>query len=354
LTSFRVICKDNEKRLNGIVDRSSDRLKENPREQIGFADIILDESPVFFVAIGRDGKTIRMNTTMLKALEYTPDEVEDVDYLTTFVPEEDREGLMRVFKKIVEHGEQTLNENRVISKTGKVYFIEWHGKPVFGPDGSFDFFVGVGIDITKRKDIEKSLTQSLERLRRSISGIVDAISMTVEIRDPYTAGHQRRVAWLARAIAQEMGLSSEMVEGVRSAGQIHDIGKIAVPAEILTMPRKLTPIEFSIIKTHPEMGYNILKDIDFPYPLADIVLQHHERLDGSGYPKGIKGDEIIIESRILAVADVVEAIASHRPYRPAQGIDIALGEIEINKGILYDEKAVDACIRLFKEKGFNF
>ncbi len=120
------------------------------------------------------------------------------------------------------------------------------------------------------------------------------------------------------------------------------------------MPRKLTPIEFSIIKTHPEMGYNILKDIDFPYPLADIVLQHHERLDGSGYPKGIKGDEIIIESRILAVADVVEAIASHRPYRPAQGIDIALGEIEINKGILYDEKAVDACIRLFKEKGFNF
>jgi HD-GYP domain-containing protein (c-di-GMP phosphodiesterase class II) len=180
-----------------------------------------------------------------------------------------------------------------------------------------------------------------------------AITVTVETRDPYTAGHQRRVADLARAVATEMNLPLDIIEGLRMAASIHDLGKISVPAEILSKPTKLTDIEFMLIKTHSQSGYDILKDIDFPWPLAQIVYQHHERMDGSGYPRNLKGDEIIMEARIIAVADVMEAMASHRPYRPALGIDTALAEIEKNKGTFYDNAVADACLRLFREKGFK-
>jgi len=171
---------------------------------------------------------------------------------------------------------------------------------------------------------------------------------------PYTAGHQRRVSNLARAIAQEMGLSNNTVDNIRMAGIIHDIGKISVPAEILVKPGKITDIEMSLIKVHPQSGYDILKDVELPYPIAESVLQHHERLDGSGYPQGLKADQILLEARIISVADVAEAIASHRPYRPAKGIDVALEEIENNKGILYDEQVVEVCLKLFREGGFKF
>jgi len=173
------------------------------------------------------------------------------------------------------------------------------------------------------------------------------------MRDPYTAGHQRRVAELASAIAKEMRLPKEKIEGIHMAGLIHDIGKIAVPAEILSKPSKLSKMEMDLIKAHSQVGYELLKEIDFPWPVANIVLQHHERLDGVGYPQGLKGDEILLEARILAVADVVEAMASHRPYRPALGLDAALDEIKQGKGKLYEPAAVDACLVLF-EKGFTF
>jgi len=180
------------------------------------------------------------------------------------------------------------------------------------------------------------------------------MALTVETRDPYTAGHQVRVAKLATMIAREMNLSQDQVEGVNMAAEIHDIGKISVPAEILSKPSKLSDIEFQLIKIHPEAGYNIVKDIDFPWPIGTMIVQHHERINGSGYPKGLKGEEILPETRVLSVADVVEAIASHRPYRPAYGIDIAIDEISQNKGILYDPETVDACLRLIKDKGFKF
>jgi putative nucleotidyltransferase with HDIG domain len=179
------------------------------------------------------------------------------------------------------------------------------------------------------------------------------MAVTVETRDPYTAGHQRRVADLARAIAAEMNLKSEQLDSVRMASMIHDIGKISIPSEILTKPTHLTDLEFNLIKTHSDSGYNILKDIEFPWPVANIVLQHHERMDGSGYPQGLKGSDILLEARIIAVADVVEAISSHRPYRPALGIEAALEEIEKNKGILYDNTVTDACLRLFREKSYQ-
>ena len=171
--------------------------------------------------------------------------------------------------------------------------------------------------------------------------------------NPHTSGHQKRVSNLARVIAQEMGLSKDTTDNIRMAGIIHDIGKISVPAEILSKPTKLSNMEFGLIKVHPQIAYDILKGVELPYPIAQTVLQHHERLDGSGYPQGLKGENIILEARILAVADVIEAMASHRPYRPALGIDAALNEIEQNKGALYDTEVVDACLKLFKEKGFQ-
>ncbi len=179
------------------------------------------------------------------------------------------------------------------------------------------------------------------------------MAIVVESRDPYTAGHQRRVADLARSIASEMGLSKDRIEGIRTASSIHDIGKISVPAEILSKPIKLSDAEFSLIKIHSQAGYDILKDIDFPWPVARMILEHHERINGSGYPWGLKGKDLLIESKIIAVADVVEAIASHRPYRPSLGLETALEEISVNRGVLFDNNVVDACIRLFRENGYR-
>ena len=201
-------------------------------------------------------------------------------------------------------------------------------------------------DITDRKN-------SMDQLRKALGGTVQAIAMVVEAKDPYTAGHQRRVADISRAIATEMGLPPDQTEGIRMAGIIHDIGKVSVPAEILSMPRKLTDLEFSLIKTHAQSGYDILKDIEFPWPIARMVLEHHERINGSGYPNGLVGEQILPESRILAVADVVEAMATYRPYRAALGLSAALEEIAKNRGILYDPEVADACLRLFREKGFT-
>ncbi len=223
-----------------------------------------------------------------------------------------------------------------------------------GSDGSTKYLLGVSEDITERKVAEERLKETLEGLRRAISTTIQVLTIAVETRDPYTAGHQRRVTDLARTIAAEMNLPPEQREGIRLAGSIHDIGKISIPAEILSKPTKLTPTEMSLIRLHAEHGYAILKDVGSPWPLAEIVYGHHERMDGSGYPRGLKGDEIIMEARILAVADVVESMASHRPYRPALGIDAALDEIEKNKGILYDPQVSEVCIKLFREKGFRF
>ncbi|TES90542.1 MAG: PAS domain S-box protein [Candidatus Cloacimonadota bacterium] len=209
-------------------------------------------------------------------------------------------------------------------------------------------------EITERKRAEEELTQSFTKMRKTLEGIVHAMAIVVEKRDPYTAGHQRRVAELACAIAKEMGFPEEKVEEIRFAGLLHDIGKISVPAEVLSRPGRLTEPEFNMIKTHPELSHDILKTIEFPWPIAQIVLQHHERLDGSGYPSGLKREDILLEAKILAVADVVEAMSSHRPYRPARGIDKALGEVLENRGVLYEPDVVNICVKLFAEKAFSF
>jgi putative nucleotidyltransferase with HDIG domain len=200
----------------------------------------------------------------------------------------------------------------------------------------------------------KELQESMDQLRRAVQTTIQVLVLAVETKDPYTAGHQKRTANLARAMATEMGLPPEQIEGIRMAGVIHDIGKISLPTEILSKPTKLSAIEYSLIKEHARQGYEILKDVQSSWPLAEMVYQHHERMNGSGYPRELKGEEILIEARILAVADVVESMASHRPYRPALGLDAALAEIEKNSGVLYDTNVAETCVRLFRVKGFQF
>ncbi|QTA88427.1 PAS domain-containing protein [Desulfonema magnum] len=210
------------------------------------------------------------------------------------------------------------------------------------------------LNISELRRTKKALQDNLEKLQEVMKDTIEAMALTIEKRDLYTAGHQRHVADLACAIAEEMGLSPERIEGIRMAGIVHDLGKIRVPASILSKPARLTEHEFGIIKDHPQVAYDILKKIDFPWPVAQMVLQHHEKIDGSGYPRGLSDKEILLEAKILTVADVVEAIASHRPYRPALGIEKALEEISQHKGKFYDPQVADACLRLFTEKRFAF
>ncbi|MBU0544722.1 MAG: PAS domain S-box protein, partial [Proteobacteria bacterium] len=245
------------------------------------------------------------------------------------------------------------SEYRLVNKSGEAIWIRSSSRPIIMKNKIIGLR-GIFTDISRNKEAEEQLKMNFQKLKKSMSGIIQAIALTVETRDPYTSGHQIRVAKLAMMIAGEMNFSPDQVEGIKMAAEIHDIGKLSVPAEILSKPSKLSDIEYQLIKIHPEAGYNIIKDIEFPWPVATIIIQHHERINGSWYPKGLKGEEILPEARILAVADAVEAIASHRPYRPAYGIDIAIEEISKNKGILYDTDVVNACLKLFNEKGFVF
>jgi PAS domain S-box-containing protein len=217
-----------------------------------------------------------------------------------------------------------------------------------------DVVIAVAVDITERKRAEQDILAGAQRLRRALEETVAAMGTVVEMRDPYTAGHERRVTELAVAMARKLALEERVVKALRLASDVHDIGKIAVPAEILSKPGRLSATEFEIIKTHPQVGYDILKSIEFEWPIALTVLAHHERLDGSGYPLGLSSSDIGFESRVLAVADVVEAMASHRPYREARGIDAALDEVCRSRGVLYDADAVDACVAVIKEESFAF
>lgn len=258
-------------------------------------------------------------------------------------------------KKILK-GEGTVltDEAILVSRNGKKTPIYPRMEPIKDDGGNTSGAVLAFTDITARKTAEDELKRSFEQQKIAMEGTVRAIAYTIETRDPYTAGHQRRVTKLACTIGEEMGLSKDRIEGLRMSGELHDIGKIHVPAEILSKPGQISEAEYTIIKTHSQVGHDILKTIEFPWPVAKIVLQHHERIDGSGYPSGLPGKDILLEAKILAVADVIEAMATHRPYRPALSIEDALKEISKNKGKLYDTKVVDACLKVFKEKKFEF
>ncbi|MGB7296634.1 MAG: HD domain-containing phosphohydrolase [Candidatus Aminicenantales bacterium] len=261
--------------------------------------------------------------------------------------------LREVFRTVVHRGGE---EPEIIlwARDGKKFPIEETDMPMSEGHRNASGHVLVFRDISARQRTEKELKESWEKLHEALEGTIQAMALTIEIRDPYTAGHQRRVSKLSCAIAKELNMPETQIEGLRVAGDIHDIGKIYVPAEILSKPGQITAIEYGIIKTHPQVGYDILKTIKFPWPVAQIVLQHHERLDGSGYPLGLVGDQILKEAQILTVADIVEAMSSHRPYRPARGIEEALEEVAKHKGQYYDTDIVDICVRLFRENLFRF
>lgn len=312
-------------------------------------DLLSENTQEIILFVNPDGKILDGNQAALLAYGYDRETLLTLTIFDLRAPH-----LRGVLKKDLQdaYGEGLVIETEHIRKDGSIFPVEVSARPVYLGDERF--ILSIARDITERKRAENDVKQAMERLRKATGGIIDVIVNAVELRDPYTSGHQRRVANLARSIATEMHLPPEQIDGIRMAGIIHDVGKISIPAEILSSPRKLSHIEFDMVKTHAETGYQILKDIDFVWPLADIVHQHHERFNGSGYPQGLKEDEILLEARIIACADVVEAIASHRPYRPAIGIDVALQEIEDNRGILYDPAVVDVCLKLFREKGFKF
>lgn len=326
--------------LTDITERK--QAEQKLRESESKARAIINASLIAIVLLNRKGIILDSNEEMARRFKMTREEMIGKciwDLLPESAIKHRKEQGDYVFKTGKSfHGE---DERQGIWNE---YFIE----PVrFEKGGRIEAIVVEALNITVRKQAE-------ERLKKTINATIETVSKTIEAKDPYTSGHQHRVSQLATAIAKELNLSPDKIEGIRIASLIHDIGKIGIPSEILSKPITLTDKEFNLIKDHSQIGYNILKPIDFSYPIAQIVLQHHERVDGSGYDQGLKGNKILLEARIIGVADVVEAMSSHRPYRPAFGIEKALEEIIQNKGILYDPEVSDACLRLFKEKGFKF
>jgi PAS domain S-box-containing protein len=265
---------------------------------------------------------------------------------------EDRPGVQRALAAAKISG--TFDHDyRIVRLDGTVRWINGRAFPILDEEQKLYRLAGIAEDITDRKRSEAEIQQRIAQLERAMYSTIEVIATMSAMRDPYTHGHERRVAEIAAAIAAEIGLEASRIEGVRIAGHLHDLGKIRVPAEILAKPTRLTPEEFNLIKLHPQASYDILKPLQFPWPLAEIALQHHERLDGSGYPQGLKDQEILLEAKILAVADTVEAMASHRPYRPGLGLEAALAEIEAGRGKFFEPLVVDACLRLFRQKGYQ-
>jgi PAS domain S-box-containing protein/putative nucleotidyltransferase with HDIG domain len=329
--------------------KTEEALRQSRQEFIS----IFRDNPEAIVYVDEKGIILDINLRFSELFGYSPKEIKGKNINSGIIhsPDKIEEG-KGLDNKTLSKGYVNFETIRK-KKDGTLFPVSLSASPIL-IDGKPRGIIGMLADITERKKTEEQLKESFKRLQKTMEDSISAISLVTEARDAYTAGHQRRVTKLAIAIAKEMGFPKNRVEGIKIAALIHDVGKINLPAEILSKPGKLSEIEFGLIKNHSQKGYEILKTIDFPWPIAEIVLQHHEKINGSGYPGGLKGDEILSEAKIICVADVVEAMSSHRPYRPALGIDVALNEINKNKGIFYDIEVVDTCLKLFKEKGFKF
>lgn len=309
------------------------------------------------VATDAEGRITFLNAEALKMLGTEDSRAvgRELDAVLHFFDEIGGELVLDMAGRAIRSGAQpeVHGDLMLVAQAGERLPVQVSIAPISRGDGGVMGSVLVIRDVSGRRQAEMDLKRTVNQLRLTVKQTVNALAITSEKRDPYTAGHQQRVAQLACTVAAEMGLDEDTIEGIRVAGLLHDIGKIYVPAEILSKPARLTTMEMGIMKTHSEVGYDILKEVPFPWPVADIVLQHHERMDGSGYPNGLSGEEVLVQSRIISVADVVEAMSSHRPYRAALGIERALEEISRNKGKLYDPDMVDICLRLFRN-GFQF
>ncbi len=313
-----------------------------------------ENAPAAYHTLDTKGIITSVNRTEEKMLGYKSEEMLGKPIFDFILPEQREEAKKRFLQKTKGNHIPEAKDRIYVTKAGKKIHVTIDEVWEHDNEGKIIGVRTTMLDITDRKKAEEELEKSYKQLQKVFEETITALVSAVEIRDLYTAGHQKRVTELACAIAKEMKLSNNQISAVHMAGLVHDVGKIAIPAEILSKPSKLTDIEMDLVKTHPSVGYDILKTVEFPWPVAQIVLQHHERINGSGYPKGLKGNEISIEAKILSVADVVEAIATYRPYHEAFGINIALEEILKNKGKLYDPRVVDICVKLFKEKKFKF
>ncbi len=324
-------------RVNGDLQRAS--------QTEGLLDTLLETAPVGIGFVNRDFRIVRMNDALASVNGSSVQQ--QIGRTVAEVVPDIWPQVEAVCHRVLDNEEPVLNVEVSGTLAADPEQIH-HWLASYYPVRAEGEIIGVGIvavDVTERINAE----MAREELTR---GAVAAISAMAEARDPYTAGHQRGVAEIANAIAKELGLAEEEVEGITLAAHIHDIGKVSVPAEILVRPGKLSPIEWEMVKGHSKVGFDIVAGITFPWPVAEMILQHHERIDGSGYPTGLRGEEILLGARIIAVADTVDAMASHRPYRPAQGLGAALDEIEQHEGTLFDSEVVHACLRLFREGGF--
>ena len=320
------------------------------KEQVEFFAQLFYATTDPIIVHDMEGKCIYANERACQFYGYDEEEFSHINLYELNTTEQLR-AVKEKITELLDKGQLTF-ESAHVCKNKAVTPVEIISRII--DSGGRRLIVSAVHDISERKRTAEELKQTSLRLQRAIEGAINAVALTTEIRDPYTAGHQHRVAKLACSIGKELGLSESQIEGVRVAGTLHDIGKIYVPAEILSRPGRLRQNEINLVKDHAQVGYDLLSTIEFPWPVAQIVLQHHERINGSGYPFGLSGDEIMIEAKIMSVADVVEAMASHRPYRPALSIEEALLEISQQRGVLYSAEAVDACIKVFTQKGFKF
>ncbi len=343
--------KKNVASLMDITERmQAEKNVKNAKDEL---QMIMDSVPALIFYKDTESRIIRVNKTGANSLKMP---VKDIIDKTTeeLFPKEQAEKMRKSDQEVIISGKPKKDIIQPYTTPDGIRWLTIDKIPYKDKKGKVTGIIGLAKDITVQRKSEQKLQQSYQKLKKTMDATIDTMSKIIEAKDPYTSGHQHRVYQLAVPLAQELGLSKDKVEGIRIASLIHDIGRIGLPTEILNKPGKLNDMEFGLIKGHSQIGYDILKSIDFSYPIARIILQHHERLNGSGYPNNIKGDKILLEARIVGVADVVEAISSHRPYRPALGIDAALKEISKNKGTLYDPEVVDACLKLFKEKEFKF
>lgn len=339
---FLTLANDIAYALHKLDDR--DELR---REKI-FWEKLFNVSPEGVVLCAPDGRVMRVNNAFCHIFRFSSPEEVIGKNIDSIVADEITFEEARSFTEAAARGESISVESVRRRADGTLIDVSILGIPI-KIDENLAGIYAIYRDITDKKMYERAMKENIATLSHVWRQTIELIASVSELRDPYTAGHQKRVAGLAKFMAMKMGLSPERVDAVEMASLIHDVGKIKVPAEILSKPGPLDEVERLLVETHPQAGYNLLKDIDFPWPVAEIVLQHHERLDGGGYPQGLKGKEILQEARIIAVADVVEAMASGRPYRKALGIEAALKEIKSGRGTLYDEEAVDACLALFEE-----
>ncbi|MFA5079693.1 MAG: PAS domain S-box protein, partial [Dehalococcoidia bacterium] len=342
LAGFSVIIQDITS-----LKQAEEALKESEQRYRS----LFQYNPTMTYSIDRQGHFSSINAAAEKTSGYSQEEALKMHF-SQLIPPEHMEIVKQHFEGSL-RGEPQSYEAAFIAKDGRRIEAQVTGIPII-IDGNAIGVYGIAEDITGRKKAAEDLRAALEKASSTLEGTIEAIAMMSELRDPYTAGHQRMVSQLAVAIAEQLGLEQDRVQDLAVAGLLHDVGKVYVPSEILSKPGKLTSLELGLAKAHAEASYNIVRSIKFSGPIAQIVWQHHERMDGSGYPRGLVGDQIMLEARILAVSDVVEAMVSHRPYRPALGLDKALGEITGNRAALYDEQVVDACLVLFNEKGFKF